>query len=395
MRRGWIKSIRKSKSLTFLGVTDGKRDFQVTLHEGFTTIYGEPKIGASFIAVGESCETPAGKPDFKVSDIRIVGASDDTYPIQPKAHSSEFLRTIPELRGRARNVAATMRIRSELGSAIHNFFYKKGFYQYYTPILTMADCEGAGETFDVTSDWMEAKLTVSGQLHGEVGMLALGKIYTFSPCFRAEKSTTKKHLSEFWMIEPEVAFMDLEECIKLARDLIYDALVVVDTLCKDDLAILHGEGTDRIMDLLINPWEVKTYDEICEEFGLTWGHDISTEYEKKIIEKYKVPTFVWKYPKDLKPFYMLKDEKYAYCFDLIFPEVGEVVGGSQREDKYDTLYAAMVEAGLDMDNMQWYLNTRKWGSVPHSGFGLGFDRLLLWITGQDKIHDVIPFPISY
>ncbi len=397
MKKGWIKSIRKSKSLTFLGCTDGRTDFQVTLHDGESDIEGELKIGASFEATGEDCLTPKGQQDFKVDILTIVGVSDDNYPIQPKEHGKEFLRTLPELRGRTKEFQAVWRIRHEAGQAIHRFFNSKGFFQYYTPIITQADCEGAGETFDVTSDWLQEKLTVSGQLHGEVGMMSLGKIYTFSPCFRAEKSTTKKHLSEFWMVEPEVAFADLHGAIGLAVEMLYTILPHIFMICQDDLKILHGEDLSFISDIISpqNSFAIRTYDEIAEEFKVKWGDDISTEVEKKIIKKYNRPVFVTKYPKELKPFYMKKDEKYAYCFDLIFPEVGELIGGGQREEDYDTLKTAIEEAGLDAEKMQWYLRTRQWGSVPHAGFGLGFERLLLFLTRQEKIHDVIPFPISY
>jgi asparaginyl-tRNA synthetase len=392
--QGWIKSIRSSKGLTFLSVTTGAKDFQVTIVEAECKIHGELKVGASFEAQGKDSKTPKGLFEFLASDFKIVGSADDSYPIQPKAHSDDFLRTIPDLRGRAKKFQAIWKIRHHLTQAIHKYFDRQGFYQYYTPIITTADCEGAGETFEVKTDWLDEKLTVSGQLHGEVGMMSLGKIYTFSPCFRAEKSATKKHLSEFWMIEPEIAFYDLDATIELAQSFV--KRVISYTIQSSEYEFQQlGITADSLIDLISKEWKVVRYDEVVELFGVKWGDDISSEVEKKIVEHYKVPTFITHYPKDLKPFYMKKDDRVAYCFDLIFPEVGELIGGSQREDSYEVLDATMSGLGLDMEKMQWYLNTRKWGSVPHSGFGLGMERLLMFITKASKIHDVIPFPVSF
>lgn len=397
MKKGWIKSIRSSKGLTFLSVTDGSKDYQITIETEKCPIVGELKVGASFEAVGKDSETPKGLYEFLASEFKITGASDDTYPIQPKNHTDDFLRSIPELRGRTKKYQATWKIRHHLTQAIHKYFDEHGFYQYYTPIITHADCEGAGETFDVSTDWLHEKLTVSGQLHGEVGMMSLGKIYTFSPCFRAEKSQTKKHLSEFWMIEPEMAFYDLEKTIAFAEDFVKS--VIRDTMSRskyefDQLGISMDTklafGT-----MLSTPWKVISYDKIVEGFGLVWGEDISSDYEKKIVEYYGVPVFITHYPKELKPFYMKKDDRVAYCFDLIFPEVGELIGGSQREEKYELLEKSILQYGLDPEKMKWYLSTRKWGTVEHSGFGIGFERLLMFISKATKIHDTIPFPISY
>jgi asparaginyl-tRNA synthetase len=396
MKTGWIKSIRSSKGLFFVAVTDGAKDFQVTIVENETKVEGELKVGASFIANGIDSITPKGSYEFKASDFKIVGKSDDSFPIQPKHHTMDFFRTVPDLRGRAKTFQAVWRIRHDLTQAIHRVLDDERFFQYYTPIINQADCEGAGETFHVKSDWLDENLTVSGQLHGEVGMMSLGKIYTFSPCFRAEKSATKKHLSEFWMIEPEMAFYDLDKTIAFAEMFIKSVISITAIRGSEDFKILGVDTkSEEFTKIHRDAWFVKTYDEIAEEFSVRWGDDISSDIEKKIIEKYKLPVFITKYPKDLKPFYMKKDEKYAYCFDLIFPVVGELIGGSQREDSYDILKQEMEKSGLDMSKMEWYLNTRKWGSVPHSGFGLGFERLLLYLTGVDKIHDTIPFPVSY
>jgi asparaginyl-tRNA synthetase len=390
--KGWIKSIRDQKKMIFVAVTDGKKDTQLTLVRGECEIIGELKVGASFIAEGYESKTPRGFDEFVVSHMEIVGKSDDDYPIQPKAHSDEFFRTIPELRGRAKKFQAIWKIRHHLTQSIHRFLEDEGFFQYYTPIITQSDCEGAGETFQIKSDWLDERLTVSGQLHGEVGMISLGKIYTFSPCFRAEKSTTRKHLSEFWMVEPEISFYDLYETIELSEKMIKYSLEYVLRKCEYEFTQL-GIDTDHLTSLLEKEWITLKYDDVCTKFDIEWGEDVSSDKEKEIVHFFKSPVFITHYPKDLKPFYMKKDDKVADCFDLIFPEVGEVIGGSQREDDYDKLKEAMKD--LDESKMKWYLDTRRWGSVPHSGFGLGFERLLMFITKSQKIHDVIPFPISY
>ena len=284
-------------------------------------------------------------------------------------------------------------MRHFLSQELHKFFIEKEFIQYFTPIITQADCEGAGETFEVKTDWLEEKLTVSGQLHGEVGMMALGQIYTFGPCFRAEKSATRKHLSEFWMLEPEMAFYSLEDTIDFSEDMLKSTLRGI-LKYEDDFKKMETD-TSHITSLLDGVWIRIKYEDVCEDFGLTFGDDISSELEKKLVEKYKLPVYVTHWPKDLKPFYMKKDEKVAYCFDLIFPEVGELIGGSAREDDYEVLKSEMEKAELDMDKMDWYLKTRKWGTVPHAGFGLGFERLVMFVCKSQKIHDTIPFPISY
>lgn len=387
MKKGWIKSIRKSKDLTFISATDGYSDYQVTITKD-SIVDGELKLGASFIASGTDCLTPKGLQDFRVDKLAIVGESDESYPIQPKYQSYDFLRTILELRGRTKTFQSIWKIRHHVTQAIHRFLESKEFYQYYTPLITSSDCEGAGQTFTVKSDWSEDQLTVSGQLHGEVGMMSLGKIYTFGPCFRAEKSATTKHLAEFWMVEPEIAFYDLDQIMDLSEELLKSVMKYVSQKCAEELKILGIEKYE----VLDKPWKRITYDEICKEFKLKWGVDIDTSLEKKITLKYG-PTFITHYPKELKPFYMKKDDKISYCFDLIFPVVGELIGGSEREMDYTKLVHQME--GMDLEKMDWYLSTRKFGSVPHAGFGLGFERLLMYLTGAPKIHDVIPFPFSY
>ncbi len=391
--KGWIKSIRQSKGLMFISVTDGIKDHQLTLKEGEYELEGELKVGASFTAEGYDSITPRGFEEFVVSKMVIIGESDDEYPIQPKRHSFDFLRTIPELRGRTKGFQSTWKIRHYLSQLIHQFMSEKEFFQYWTPIVTQADCEGAGETFTVKSDWLEEKLTVSGQLHGEVGMMSLGKIYTFGPCFRAEKSATKKHLSEFWMLEPEMAFYSLEDTISFSEEMLKYILSQI-IKHEEDFKKLEID-TSHITSILDKDWVKIRYEDVCKEFKLDFGEDVSSEIEKMLIDKYKLPVYITHWPKDLKPFYMKKMGEYAYCFDLIFPEVGELIGGSEREDSYQILKDEMEKSGLDMTKMDWYLKTRKWGTVPHSGFGLGFDRLVTFVCKLQKIHDSIPFPIGY
>lgn len=392
-RYGWIKSVRTSKAVKyFLSCTDGSDiEFQVTIpHE--VLVEGDIKVGASFLATGTDSTTPRGMYEFLASSFKIAGKSDDEFPIQPKEHSKDFLRTIPELRGRAREFQAIWKIRHIISQRIHQYLSEEGFCQYYTPVITKADCEGAGETFSAKCDWMDANLTVSAQLQGEVGMMSLGKIYTFGPCFRAEKSATRKHLSEFWMIEPEAAFYDLTQAMDLAQSLIQGVLRYIVGYSQHELSFVGGD--EHIRKVAFEPWKRISYKAIATEFGVGYGEDISSEIEKKITDKYG-PTFITHYPASLKPFYMKKIDGEAYCFDLIFPEVGELVGGSEREEDYDMLKLEMEKSGLDMEKMKWYLDTRRWGSVPHSGFGLGLERLIAFITKADKVHDVIPFPVSF
>lgn len=391
--KGWIKSKRKSKGFIFLTATDGRTDHQITIIEEQTVIVGDLKVGASFIVHGEESLTPKGLPELLATEITVVGSSDDDYPIQPKKHSLDYLRSVPELRGRTKSFQSIWKMRHYLSQELHKFFTEKDFIQYWTPIITHADCEGAGETFSIKSEWLDEKLTVSGQLHGEIGMMSLGQIYTFGPCFRAEKSTTKKHLSEFWMLEPEMAFYSLDETMDLSEEMLKSVLKGI-LKYGDDFKRLDIDST-HISSILEDKWIRIKYEDVCKDFGLTYGEDVSTDIEKALIEKYKLPVFISHWKKELKPFYMKKDEFIAECYDLIFPEVGELIGGSVREDSYEILKDEMVKYGLDLDKMEWYLKSRKWGSVPHSGFGLGFDRLVTFVCKLQKIHDSIPFPISY
>jgi len=392
--KGWIKSIRQSKGLMFIAITDGQKDHQLTLKEGEYELTGELKVGASFIAEGIDSVTPRGFAEFVVSKMTIVGTSDDEYPIQPKKHSQDFLRTVPELRGRTKGMQGVWKIRHHLTQSIHRFLESEGLYLYTGSLITDDDCEGAGQTFDVKSDWIDRKLSVSSQLYAEVGARSLGKVYTFGPCFRAEKSSTRKHLSEFYMVEPEMSWYKLEDTVSFTEKFIKSVISYVIDKSEYEFGQLEIT-TEHLSDILKVDWNVVTYDEVCDIFGVKWGDDISSEVEQKVVTHYKSPTFITHYPKDIKPFYMKKDDKVAYCFDLIFPEVGELVGGSERESSYDILEKSMISSGLDMSKMQWYLDLRRWGSVPTSGFGLGFERLLMFITKSQKIHDVMPFPVSY
>jgi len=391
--KGWIKSIRKQKELTFVAITDGKKDHQLTIRPE-SKITGDLKVGASFTSTGYDSVTPSGFAEFVIDTLDIIGGSDDTYPIQPKQHTDDFLRTIPELRGKTKRYQAIWKIRHHLTQEIHKFFDSEDIYLYTGSLITSADCEGAGETFDVKSDWMYAKLTVSSQLYGEIGARSLGKIYTFGPCFRAEKSSTKKHLSEFYMVEPELSWFDLDEIIKFSERFIKK--IIHGVILKSEYEFKQlGITTEHLSSILDKDWKIVKYKEISELFGIKWGDDISSEMEQTIVKFYKSPVFITHYPKDLKPFYMKKDGQVAFCYDLIFESVGELIGGSEREFSYDVLKHSMIESGIDIEKMKWYLDLRKYGSTPTSGFGMGFERLLMFITKASKIHDVIPFPVSY
>lgn len=388
-RKGWIRSVRKSKALTFLAATDGQEEFQVTLKHSDCKVPDGVTIGASFCAQGEDGATPRGDYEFKAHSFKIIGESPEDYPIQPKFHSKEFLRGIPQTRTRDRHMCAVMQARSHASLELHKFMDQEGVSQYFTPILTDADCEGAGEQFVAECDWLQKHLTVSGQLHGEIGMMGLGRIYTFGPCFRAEKSSTRKHLSEFWMIEPELAFYDLDATIDFAEKMVLSVIDKVQSRLE-----VSGHAKEFDVDLVKDSFTRIKYDQICKDFDLTYGEDIGSELERAIVECHG-PTFITHWPQELKPFYMKREHGKALCFDLIFPQIGELIGGSVREEDHDTLSEQMKEGGLDPESMHWYLDTRKWGTVPHAGFGMGFERLVMYLTGSEKIHDVIPFPVSY
>jgi len=363
------------------------------------------------------------------NEIELYGeAPADEYPLQKKGHSLEFLREIAHLRPRTNTFGAIFRIRHHLAFSIHKFFNDKGFYYFHTPIITTSDCEGAGEMFRVTTldlynlplteqgkidfseDFFgkETALTVSGQLEGELGALALGEIYTFGPTFRAENSNTTRHLAEFWMIEPEMAFYDITDNMNLAEEFIKYLIKYLLENCYDDLEFLNNmydkELLDRLNHVLDTPFERLTYTDAIDilknsnqnfEFPVYWGVDLQSEHERYLVEKYfNKPVILTDYPKEIKAFYMKlnDDDKTVKAMDVLVPRVGEIIGGSQREDNYDKLFKRIQENHVPMKDVWWYLETRKFGSAPHSGFGLGFERFMLFVTGMANIRDVIPFP---
>jgi asparaginyl-tRNA synthetase len=370
--------------------------------------------------------------EVQASAIEVYGEADpETYPLQKKGHSMEFLREIAYLRPRTNTFGAVLRIRHNMAMAIHTFFHQRGFYYFHTPLITASDCEGAGQMFTVTTLDLEntpktedgkvdfsqdfygkhASLTVSGQLEGELGALALGEIYTFGPTFRAENSNTPRHLSEFWMIEPEMSFYDINDNMQLAEDFVKFCLTWALENCKDDIQFLNDmfdkELIERINFVLANDFVRLTYTEGIEileeavkngkkfEFRVGWGTDLQSEHERYLVEEhFKRPVILTDYPKEIKSFYMKQNEdgKTVRAMDVLFPKIGEIIGGSEREADYDKLKNRAAEMGVPEKDIWWYLNTRRWGSAPHSGFGLGFERLLLFVTGMSNIRDVIPFP---
>jgi asparaginyl-tRNA synthetase len=433
--KGWVRTRRGNKNVTFVALNDGStlHNLQVVLD---ATRFGEDSIrqvttGACIAATGVLVQSPGKEQSIEIQadEITIYGTADpETYPLQKKGHSLEFLREIAHLRPRTNTFGAVLRIRHTLAFAVHNFFNDNGFYYLHTPIITGSDCEGAGEMFRVTTldaknppltdsgkvnfseDFFgrETSLTVSGQLEGELGALALSRIYTFGPTFRAENSNTPRHLAEFWMIEPEAAFYEIKENMDLAEDFLHYLIRYTLDHCEDDLGFLckmyDGELLERLNFILNNKFERITYTKAIEvlegsgekfEFPVSWGIDLQTEHERYLVEKfYKKPVIVTDYPKDIKAFYMKQndDGRTVRGMDVLFPRIGEIIGGSQREENYEKLLKRIHELDLPEKELWWYLETRKFGTAPHSGFGLGFERLVLFITGMSNIRDVIPFP---
>ena len=366
--------------------------------------------------------------EVQADELTVFGTADETYPLQKKGHTLEFLREKAHLRPRTNTFGAVLRVRSALAFAIHKFFQEKGFFYLNTPLITASDCEGAGAMFQVTTlplsdlprtddgavDYSKdffgkpTALTVSGQLEGELGATALGAIYTFGPTFRAENSNTPRHLSEFWMIEPEIAFYDIDDNMALAEEFVkYCIRYALDT-CRDDIEFL-AEHYDkdlikRLEGVLADDFVRLTYTEGVEileksgrkfEFPVHWGTDLQSEHERYLVEEhFKRPVILTDYPKEIKAFYMKQnpDGRTVRAMDVLFPNIGEIIGGSEREADYDKLLARIEELGIPMKDMWWYLDTRRFGTVPHSGFGLGFERLVLFVTGMTNIRDVIPFP---
>lgn len=429
---GWVRTFRNDM---FIQLYDGTtiNTLQIVINpENFDNDFLKKiTTGACLSVIGNLVESPAKGQKYEViaESINILGeCNPEEYPLQPKKHSMEFLRTIAHLRPRTNTFGAIFRIRHHLSFAIHKFFNERGFFYLHTPIITASDCEGAGEMFQVTTldlqnipftedgkvdyskDFFgkQTNLTVSGQLEGELGALALSKIYTFGPTFRAENSNTPRHLAEFWMIEPEMAFYDIHDNMDLAEEFLKYLIRYVIENDIEDLKFLEKNYENNLIEklefVLQNNFERITYTEAIEilnksgenfEFPTNWGCDLQTEHERYLVEKhFKKPVIVINYPKEIKAFYMKQndDGKTVRGMDVLFPRIGEIIGGSEREENYDKLLNRIKELNLPMKDLWWYLDTRKFGSAPHSGFGLGFERLVLFVTGMSNIRDVIPFP---
>ena len=436
--KGWVRTRRGNKNVSFIALNDGStiNNIQIVVDNANFDENELKKIttGACIGVTGTLVQSMGKGQSVEVqaSAIEVYGEADpETYPLQKKGHSMEFLREIAYLRPRTNTFGAVLRIRHNMAMAIHTFFHQRGFYYFHTPLITASDCEGAGQMFTVTTLDLEntpktedgkvdfsqdfygkhASLTVSGQLEGELGALALGEIYTFGPTFRAENSNTPRHLSEFWMIEPEMSFYDINDNMQLAEDFVKFCLTWALEHCKDDIQFLNDmfdkELIERINFVLANDFVRLTYTEgiaILEEavkngkkfeFRVGWGTDLQSEHERYLVEEhFKRPVILTDYPKEIKSFYMKQNEdgKTVRAMDVLFPKIGEIIGGSEREADYEKLKTRAAEMGVPEKDIWWYLNTRRWGSAPHSGFGLGFERLLLFVTGMSNIRDVIPFP---
>ena len=430
---GWVRTRRDSKAFSFLEVNDGSclASIQAIIDSSLPSygIVREINTGAAVRVSGRLVESPGKGQDWEIqaSEIELIGSAPEDYPLQKKRHSDEFLRTIAHLRGRTNKYGAIFRIRSRLSFAIHQFFQNRGFNYIHTPIITGSDCEGAGDMFRVTAfeldkvpsttegvnfeeDFFgkEAHLTVSGQLAVETYCLALDKVYTFGPTFRSENSNTSRHMSESWTIEPEIAFADLEDDMQLAEDMVRYLISFLREDCREDFALfakfVDKNLTEKLDRVVENDFLRLPYGEAIEilqsakqnfEFAPQWGADLQSEHEKYLTEEhFKKPVFVYDWPRDIKAFYMRQndDGKTVAAMDLLIPGVGELIGGSQREERLDVLTARIEELNLDPADYWWYLDTRRFGSAPHAGFGLGFERFLMFVTGVANIRDVIPFP---
>jgi len=433
---GWVRTRRDSKGgFSFVEINDGSRmkGLQVIADQSLPNYREEVQrlqTGCSVRVTGEVVESPGKGQDveLRAEKITVLGWADpEEYPLQKKRHSFEFLRTIAHLRPRTNTFGAVARVRNAMSMAIHGFFQEKGFLYIHTPIISGSDCEGAGEMFRVTKldlenipradggvdygrDFFEspAYLTVSGQLEAEILALALGDVYTFGPTFRAENSNTSRHLAEFWMVEPEMAFCDLQGNMDLAESFLKHIFKAVLDRCEEDMAFFARFIDKTVVETLENivrqPFERLTYTEAVDilvksgqafEFPVSWGVDLQSEHERYLCEEvFKKPVILIDYPREIKAFYMKlnPDEKTVGAMDVLVPKIGEIVGGSRREDDHDVLLARIREAGLDPGDYWWYLELRKYGTAPHSGFGLGFERLIQFTTGMANIRDVIPFP---
>lgn len=431
---GWIRSVRASNAFGFMVINDGSyfQPIQVVMNNDLNNYkeLSKQNVGAAVIVKGKLVETPDAKQPFEIqaTEIAIEGESASDYPLQKKRHGFEFLRTIAHLRPRTNTFAAVFRVRSLTAFAIHQFFVEKGFVYVHTPIVTGSDCEGAGEMFrvttlppvnapmteegdiDYTEDFFgkEANLTVSGQLNVETYAMAFRNVYTFGPTFRAENSNTPRHAAEFWMIEPEMAFADLIDDMDIAEEMIKYIINYVREHAPEEMNFFNKFIDKGIMDRLDNvvssDFARITYTEAIDllkesgkdfEYKVEWGCDLQTEHERYITEEvFKKPVFVTDYPKEIKAFYMKlnDDDKTVAAMDLLVPGVGEIIGGSQREDNLDTLKRRMAEMNLNEEDYWWYLDLRKYGGTRHAGFGLGFERMIMYMTGMSNIRDVVSFP---
>lgn len=436
--KGWVRTRRGNKSVSFVALNDGSTIHNIQIvadHEHFSSDLLSLLSTGACISVHGKLVISQGKGqavEIQAHQIELLGGADpESYPLQKKGHTLEFLREIAHLRPRTNTFGAIYRMRHEMSMAIHTYFHDRGFYYVHTPIITGSDCEGAGQMFQVTTQDLAnipkfadgtvdysgdffarpTALTVSGQLEGELAAMALGAIYTFGPTFRAENSNTPRHLAEFWMIEPEVAFNEIEDNMELAEDFIKYCVRWALEKCADDIAFLcehyDKELIERLHFVLEKPFKRLTYTEGVEileeavnkgrkfEFPIYWGADMSSEHERYLVEEYfRTPVIVTDYPKEIKSFYMkLNDDGMTVRgMDVLFPKIGEIIGGSEREADYDKLKARAQEMGVPDKDIWWYMDTRRYGTAPHSGFGLGFERLLLFVTGMSNIRDVIPFP---
>ena len=436
--RGWVRTRRGNKNVGFIALNDGStiNNIQVVVDMAkFDDEQLKPITTGAAISVNGRLTESLGSGqnvEIQADEILVYGTADpNTYPLQKKGHTMEYLREIAHLRPRTNTFGAVFRIRHHMAMAIHSFFHQNGFFYFHTPLITASDCEGAGQMFQVTTKNLynlkktdegkidysddffgkQASLTVSGQLEGELAATALGKIYTFGPTFRAENSNTPRHLAEFWMIEPEIAFIQLDELMDLEEDFIKYCVRWALEHCADDLAFLNKMIDNGLIERLKSVVEtdfvrlpysdgIKILEEAIAqgrkfEYPVYWGCDLASEHERFLVEEhFKCPVIMTDYPKEIKAFYMKQnaDGRTVQGTDVLFPQIGEIIGGSVREESYDKLMARIDELQIPMKDMWWYLDTRRFGTVPHAGFGLGFERLMLFVTGMQNIRDVIPFP---
>ncbi len=438
LAKGWVRTKRGNKEIAFIALNDGStiHNIQVVVDKNAETepVLAQISTGACICVRGNLVESPGSGQavEIKAEEITVYGTCDPVrYPLQKKDTSFEYLRTVAHLRPRTNTFGAIYRLRSQMAFAIHEYFHSNGFVYLHTPLITESDCEGAGQMFQVTTLDLEniprdkkgridygkdffgkqTSLTVSGQLEGELGATALGEIYTFGPTFRAENSNTPRHLAEFWMIEPEMAFYDIRDNMDLAEDFIKHLVSYALENCMDDIRFLNDRYDPELIERLrgvvgtefvrleytegIRILEEAVRNGVQFEYPVSWGVDLQSEHERYLVEKhFGKPVILTGYPKDIKAFYMKQNEdgKTVRAMDVLFPKIGEIIGGSEREADLGKLEKRIAELGMSRNNLEWYIDTRRFGSCPHSGFGLGFERLLLFITGMSNIRDVIPFP---